>query len=331
MKTLLKILYILLFVVLAILLTGLFLPRNIRIEADTVIESSCEIVFDQVNTLRSWESWSPWMSDSMQATIEYNEVPAGKGADFRWKEKDSETGSIKITESNPGQEILMHIDFGEGGDAAAIWKFKPEGDKIKVSWVFENKDMGYFERYFMFLFKKNIQKDLEKGLTNLKAVCSDLRLSRISEIEVNECEAQPAMIIIDSTLIQDMDTRMKENFKKLSAYLERRGIKPDSDKIALFFKWNPDGLSTFASGYRIPEKTWGFKEYTYYELPAGKTASVTHWGKYDSEKPYIALDNYLESHGLKQGNMIWEEYLVVPENETDTSLWEKRIYYPVEP
>ena len=331
MKTLLKILYILLFFVLAILLTGLFLPKNIRIEADTVIGSSCEMVFDQVNTLKNWESWSPWLGDSIQATIEYNEVPAGKGADFRWKEKDSGTGSIKITEIKPDQEILMHIDFGEGGDATIIWKFKPEGDKIKVSWIFENMDMSYFERYFMFLFKKNIHKDLEKGLANLKAVCNDLRLSRISDIELTEQEAQPAMIIIDSASMKDMDTRIKENFEKLTAYLERRGIEPVGDKIALFFKWNPDGLSRFATGYRIPEKTWGWKEYTYYELPAGKTASVTHWGKYDSEKPYIALDNYLKSYGLKQGNMIWEEYLVAPENEPDTSLWEKRIYYPVEP
>lgn len=327
MKTLLKILYILLFFVLAILLTGLFLPKDIRIEADTTIGLSCDMIFDQVNTLRNWENWSPWMGDNQNVTIEYNEIPAGKGADFRWKSKDLESGSIKITESKTDQEILMHIDFGEEGDAAIIWKFKPEDDKIKVSWIFESKDMTYFERYFMFLFKKNIQKDLEKGLANLKSVCTDLRLSRISEVEITEQEAQPAMIIIDSASVKDMDARMKENFEKLTAYLKRREIEPVGNKIALFFKWNPDELSTFACGYRIPQKTWGWKEYTYYELPAGKTASVIHWGKYDSEKPYMALDDYLKSQGLKQGNMIWEEYLVAPENEPDTSLWEKRIYY----
>ncbi len=331
MKALLKILYILLFLVIVILLAGIFLPKTIKIEANKEIDASSEIVFDQVNKLQNWENWSPWLSDELITKLDYNDIPAGKGAGFRWKDKNPDAGSVMIVESKPEQEISMKIDFGEQGNADMLWKFNEEEGHITVRWIFENKDMTYFERYFMFLFKMNIRNDLKQGLVNLKAVCEDLRLSRIAEIGVVELTTQPSMIIIDSASIQDMDAKMKEIYGHLDTYLARRDIAATGNRFAIFFKWNPKGLSTFACGYPIAEKTWGWKEYTYFELPDGKAAVVTHWGCYNSEKPYLAMDDYLKTNDLKQGKFIWEEYLVAPENEPDTSLWEKKIFYPIEP
>jgi len=331
MKALLKILYILLFLVIVILLAGIFLPKTIKIEVKKEISASSVIVFNQVNNLKNWENWSPWLSDDLIVKLDYNDIPEGKGAEFRWKDKSPDAGSIRIVESKPEQEISMKVDFGEQGDANILWKFKNEKEFIKVSWIFENKDMAYFERYFMFIFKMNIRNNLKQGLVNLKAVCEDLRLSRIAKIGVLELESQPAMIIIDSATVQDMDAKMKEIFRHLDTYIARRDIVAAGNRFAIFFNWDPKGLSTFACGYPIAEKTWGWKEYTYFELPAGKTAMLTHWGRYDSEKPYLALDDYLKNNNLKQGKFIWEEYVISSENEPDTSLWEKKIFYPLKP
>ena len=331
MKSLLNFLYFLLFLVVVILLAGLFLPQDLKIEENITIKASNEMVFEQVNRLKNWEKWSPWFNTDTTVKINYTEISAGKGAGFDWKDGKGNSGSLHIGESTPGKMIQMKIDFGEQGDANMNWNFSPEKSGIKVIWIFESYDMGYFERYFMILFKRSIQNDLKSGLKKLKSVCEGLRLSRISAVEVKDMESQPAMVIIDSANMKKMDAKMKALFEKLDAYLVRRKLEKAGNPFTVFFKWDPDSLFTFAVGYPIPEKTWGWREYRYYELPGGKTAMVTHWGRFDSEKPYLELDKYFENHHFKQGAILWEEYIIAPENEPDTSLWEKKIYVPLEP
>ena len=331
MKALLKLLYILLFLVIAILLAGLFLPRDMEIESSGKIKSSPGIIFDQVNTLKNWENWSPWIISDTTVHLAYNNIPAGKGAEFRWVDRQSNEGSLKILRCDSEKNIDMHVDFGKNGDANIFWKFTMEENSIKVSWTFKTNDMSYFERYFMVIYKMSIQNDLNKGLKNLKLVCEELRLSRISAIQTIELKNQPAMIIIDSARIGEMEAKMKVLFEKLGAYLDKREIAVEGNRLTIYYKWDPKGFSRFACGFPIAAKTWGWKEYNYFELPECKAATLTHWGRYNSEKPYVALDNYLEENKLKQGEIIWEEYVKSAENEPDTSLWEKRIFYPLKP
>jgi effector-binding domain-containing protein len=64
-------------------------------------------------------------------------------------------------------------------------------------------------------------------------------------------------------------------------------------------------------------------------MPEGKAIMVTHWGNYNSTKPYEALDNYIKNNGLQMDGPPWEEYTTDPKTEADTSKWETRVYYPV--
>lgn len=330
MKALLKFLYFLLFLVIALLLAGLFLPKDIKIEAKTAIKAEPNLVFDQVNRLKNWENWSLWLNADSTLQIDYNEIPAGKGAVFQWK-NNTDAGSAIIIESISNQDITMQIDFGEKGNADIFWKFVKDEGYTKVTWTFRDMHMDYFERYFLFLFKNSIQNDLKQSLKNLKAVCEDLRLSRISEMSIVELESQPAMIIIDSAAIDDIKAEKIKLYKRLKSYLDRRGIAITGNQFAISFKWNPEGTSTFGCGFPIAEKTWGWKEYTYFALPGGKAISFSHWGRYDSDKPYTALAKFIENNSLEQDGLFWEVYVKSIENEPDTSMWEKRIYYSLEP
>ena len=58
---------------------------------------------------------------------------------------------------------------------------------------------------------------------------------------------------------------------------------------------------------------------------------MIHWGRYNSEKPYREVEKYITDHNLKRDSLIWEVYVKSPEEEPDTTLWEKRVYYPLVP
>jgi effector-binding domain-containing protein len=329
MKTLLKILYFLLFIVIIFLLAGLFLPKAAQVDSAIVINASNQIVFDQINDLKNWEAWSPWQEADSSMKVTYATKTKGTGASYSWTSQYSGKGKLTIAESTPLNEIKIDIDFADEGNAKIEWMLEPEENMTKVTWTFLDDNLSYFERYFMFLFKKNMKSTLKSGLKKLKKTSEELRLSRISAIKIVELEKQPAMIIVDSSKVDEMDERMTSLFSKLTSYLGRRGMQATGLPFTIYYSWNPDGLSKFACGLPIAQKTWGWKEYSVIELPEGKAATLVHWGKYDSEKPYVALDNYIMENKLTTKDLIWEVYLNDPKIETDTAKWQKQIYYPL--
>jgi effector-binding domain-containing protein len=329
MKSLLKVLYFLLVLVILILLAGIFLPKENHIESNISVKASPEIVFEQINTLKNWEKWSPWFyTDSTMIPI-YNGIPAGTGASFSWKSTSSGEGKLTISESEPLRRIETVIDFGIRGKSNTSFILKNERNETIVTWVFENKNLGYFERYFMILFKKNMLTTLNSGLQNIKNICQELQLDRISEIKLVDISAQPAMGIIDSSSIDQMGAKMAKMYSKLSIYLEKRGIQPVGPAFTIYYNWNPKGLTRFACCLPIAERTWGWKEYSYIELTQGQAATLTHWGKYGTSKPYEALDKYFRENSLRKGTLMWEVCKNDPSIESDTSKWEVQIFYPI--
>lgn len=330
MKFLIKLLYFLLFILAVVLLAGILLPKNAEVRSSINISAPIDIVFDQVNDFRNWESWSPWLKSDSTLVFKYGEQTAGAGASYSWTSEKSGTGNQTMEKCNPKQFLQANIDFGNQGDATGNWSFKESEKSTSVIWEYKFTDMVYFERYFMFLFKDKILSDLNFGLQNLKSVSEELRLSRISDVAIKNLEIQPAMAIIDSSEVDGMGRKMSAMFNKLSKYLEKRKLKPTGPPFTVYYSWNPEGLTKFACGIPIEKRTWGWKQYTYLELPEGQAAVITHWGTYGSEKPWLALDKYLKDNNLQLSGAPWEIYLSDPNTEPDTSKWELQVFYPVQ-
>jgi effector-binding domain-containing protein len=330
MKALLKILYFFLALFVLMLLVGIFLPIKSHIESSILINASPELIFGQVNTLKNWEKWSPWQAADPSLKLTYRGPVSGVGAAYSWTSDHSGAGIMSITECIPYSYLQIELDFGERGNAKVPWHFEQKVKSTKVTWAFDNEKMSYFERYFMILFMKNMMNHFNIGLTKLKEVSEKLRLDRVSDVKEIELVKRHALVITDSAYTQDIGIKMGRLYEKLMNYMEKRTLQPTGAPFAVYYKWSNDGFNTFACGIPVAEKTWGWKEYAYMEIPEGKAVTVTHWGKYNSMKPYEALDNYIKNNGLKLAGPPWEEYITDPKTETDTSKWETNIYYPIE-
>lgn len=330
MKALLKILYFFLALILLFLLAGIFLPKSVHVSSSRIVKASPDIVFKQINNLQNWKNWLSWIEADTTMELSYGAKTKGEGATFSWTSKNSGTGTMLIENSEPNTNIDLLLDFGEKGTANMYFELEIQGSGTEISWTFKDDILSYFERYFVFLFTNNMKNSIDRGLQKMEVFTEDLRLSRISDIKLLELEIQPAMAIIDSCTIDDMDSLMANMFSRVKLYLERRKIEASGNPICIFYSWNPEGISRFACALPIEKKTWGWKQYVVIELPAGKAASVTHWGKYESPKPYLALDDYLRVNNLVAGEFIWEQYITSPESTPDTSQWQKQIFFPVE-
>jgi len=149
-------------------------PSEFRIIRSATIAAPPAVVFEQINDLHKWNAWSPWAKLDPNSKITFDGAPAGVGASSAWVgNKEVGEGRMTITESKPGELILMRLEFVKPfvGTNITEFTFKPEGAGTAVTWSmsghnnFIGKAMGLIMNC-----DKMVGGQFEKGFANLKAV-----------------------------------------------------------------------------------------------------------------------------------------------------------------
>jgi effector-binding domain-containing protein len=138
-----------------------------EVERSKVIKAPVELVYKQLNDLKTWEQWSPWQTRDTSINCAFSEITSGKGAHCSWKDKQG-GGYLKTIDAKTNTSLHQEITFNNRGTSQFHWQFDPvdEGNATKVSWGVSG-DMGFGEKFFS-LFKgkpdENIALTLEDGL-----------------------------------------------------------------------------------------------------------------------------------------------------------------------
>ncbi len=172
-----KIVWVVMVLVIALLVYAATRPDSFRLERQTTIQAPPEKIFAHLNDFNKWTAWSPWekLDPNMKRT--YGASTIGKGATYAWAGDKVGAGSMEILESNPSASLKIKLDFTKPFEARNLVDFtlKPMGvngaDGIQVTWAmygpmaFINKLFGVFMS-----MDKMVGKDFEAGLRDLKAV-----------------------------------------------------------------------------------------------------------------------------------------------------------------
>jgi uncharacterized protein YndB with AHSA1/START domain len=172
-----KFLYILLAIIGILLLGSLLISSNYHNERSIMVKAPIAVVFDQANTLKNWEKWSPWVKMDPSIRMTYNEIPSGKGAMYKWDGENPNVGkgSMTITSSVPNQFIVYAMSFDGQGDATSAHKFEQIGDSVKVTWTFDS-DLGYnpVAKYMTKIMSGMMQETFDNGLKDMKAIAESM-------------------------------------------------------------------------------------------------------------------------------------------------------------
>lgn len=171
MKTLKKIILILLLLPIVLIAVSLFLPSRYQVEREVAIKAPPEAIYPWLAQLSRWPDWTVW-NTNMDPTLVYTySGPAeGVGAMMNWTAK-SGNGSLKLTSADVKEGVKYELDFAQG-------KFQchggvrmgplPDGS-TKVTWLNEGS-LGWnpVSRYFGLFMDKMMGGDFLKNLENLK-------------------------------------------------------------------------------------------------------------------------------------------------------------------
>jgi hypothetical protein len=157
-----------------VLVVSFFLNSKVHVERRLTVNASAEKIFDQINTLKNWEQWSPWHKLDPNMKLTYEGPPSGPGAKYHWQsqQKNVGNGTLTITQSTSNQVVQTAMDFGGQGTAIGRFQLDQAASGTEVVWsmdtVMGSNPIG---KLFGLLMDKMVGADFERGLKNLKAVC----------------------------------------------------------------------------------------------------------------------------------------------------------------
>ncbi len=97
-----------------------FLSKDFRVERSIQIDAPPVEVFDEVNSLRKWNAWSPWIARDPSIQNTYSGPDEGVGASVSWTSEGSGSRSQTIVLSEPPSRIETQLDFGEMGKELGV-------------------------------------------------------------------------------------------------------------------------------------------------------------------------------------------------------------------
>jgi hypothetical protein len=161
-------------VVVTILVLAAAKPDDFYVTRSAVIEASPAVVFEKVNNLQNWNSFSPWAKLDPDAKAEFEGPKAGKGAIFRWDgDKNVGAGTMEIVESRPRQLVKFRLDFVRPfEDTANVdFTFHPDAKGTYVTWTMYGENNFFGKIMGVIMDCDAMMGDFfEEGLANLNNV-----------------------------------------------------------------------------------------------------------------------------------------------------------------
>ena len=150
-------------------------PADFAVSRTAVMGAPPGRVHAEVNDFKRWRAWSPWETVDPDLHRTYAGPPEGPGAVYEWSGNNKAgKGRMTITDSKPGERILIHLEFTAPMKATNTteFRFAPENGGTRVTWTMRGHNANLLSKAFSLFFgmDKMVGGSFEQGLANMRNV-----------------------------------------------------------------------------------------------------------------------------------------------------------------
>ena len=174
MKILKKILYIILALIVIWLIAAAFVSGDCKYEKSISINASTEKVWNNVNSIKAMDQWSPWNDKDPNLKKQFSGKPGQIGEKQCWQSTSDDLGNgcvtlTKIDAANKRIDAEMKFLTPYESEAQEYIIVSPEGNGSKVTWGFTSVIPYPFTVMKLFMnLEKMVGPDYQLGLEKLK-------------------------------------------------------------------------------------------------------------------------------------------------------------------
>jgi hypothetical protein len=154
------------------LVLAAFISGDCNYEKSISINAPVEKVWQNTNTLKAMDQWSPWNDLDPKMKKDWTGTTGQPGEKVCWESKEAGNGCQEVKKADASKKrIDTEIKFltPYESEANAYVTVVPEGNGSKATWGFTSKIPYPFTVMKMFMNMEDaIGKDYQKGLSRLK-------------------------------------------------------------------------------------------------------------------------------------------------------------------
>jgi hypothetical protein len=176
MKFVKQFLILILALVSIVLIVALFVKNDFEVSRTVEIERNRSDVFDYLRYLENHENFTVWSKKDPKINQSYTGPDGNVGAIYKWNSKVENVGAgeQEITQIVDNNTIVFDLRFKKPYKSNAIASFilnEKTTKSTNVEWKFEGEMPWPWNITLLFMdMDKELGPDLEKGLSNLKAI-----------------------------------------------------------------------------------------------------------------------------------------------------------------
>ncbi|MCI5056302.1 MAG: SRPBCC family protein [Flavobacteriales bacterium] len=321
-------------VLLVVIVLLLIIPREMNVERSLYINSDPKTVFDQVNNLKNWEAWSPWLQMDPDMKLTYGST-VGVGAQYSWESDNQNVGvgSLQIVESLPEKSLKTKIEFEGQGGGNGLWTFKKINNGTNVTWAMQS-DIPWYNipgKIFSFLIDGMVGPTFETGLASIKEICESIAEKGQLVVEDYDVPEEIWLVTIkDSGAYDQRKTTKMELFKELRGYLAGEKIEVAGNPIILYNSWADTSKSVLEYGLPVAKSVKVDSKYQVRRIFPGKSLKAIHYGKHENlGATHEFFSEYLDNHHVHVFGTPWEIFDEKSMSESDMAKWVTEVYYPI--
>jgi effector-binding domain-containing protein len=334
MKALRVILIIVLVLVAAILIVPLFSPATAKVSAETTIALEPEDIFPTVASFVERYEWDPWYTQDSTADVRLEPKPGYVGSTYAWEGKKIGTGRMEVISVKENQYIESSLWFGDMDTPSLVeWNFEAVDGGTKVVWSFSQETTYPIGRLGMMFGKIFLKQSFELGLANLKEWMESKpkKSSVLGSISVEQMPAMQALVVDGAGTMETIGEQLGELYGLLYAEAGKQQLEINGAPFAHYLDFDEStGFSNYRAGIvvnKLGSDAGTVKAVTYPEM---EVVQAVHTGPYEEfSTSYDKLGAYILAKEIQVSGEAFEFYQVGMMAESDPSLWETLIAFPL--
>lgn len=330
MNRFLKISVLILIAVALFWVISLFISKEINATSSIVINSSSQVVFEQINNVENWKTWNVWHKADTTMQINFGAVKSGEGATYNWQSenKNAGSGSVLIKKSFLLKEIEAEIIVNNANPFYIKYEFSHSDSGVVVmATIKQNLKNNPILRFLKSSLNKTLTKGLDMGLQSLKQVCEG---KSSEQCEVKMLDEQLYVYEKKTVLKTELYKELSKSFLDLYTYVELCNGEVSGNPFCLYTQIDFKSVSIEAAlplKNSIPEDS----DYKVKMRKKGKYAVCNFSGTaLELENKYQEFLKWMTASKITINELAIEEYLNTPKTISDTSIWKIKIHYFIE-
>jgi effector-binding domain-containing protein/uncharacterized protein YndB with AHSA1/START domain len=312
-----------------------FLEDKVQVTRSITIDRPAKMVFKSVNSMHTFNEWSPWAKLDPQAQYTYSGPEQGVGSKMIWAgNEEVGRGNQTIIESVPYEKVKTELYFdGQGDDPSwATIAIKDLGDSSEVSWTFDvDFDGNVLGRYFGMMMERMLGPQYEMGLTNLKNVVEAKPVYDFSGFSVEQVDSQNVLYVgTSASSNEEASAALAQAYGQITNFMMTNGIDFAGMPLAIT-RSKADDLWVFDAAIPVDIEVLEGEtgDIQLGQTYAGITVKYIQKGPYDqAQASYALLEAYLAEHELEKNGNSWDVYANDPTTVAESDI-ETHIFQPI--